>query len=218
MPDTERWGLARSAPASDLLVWLLTRKLRVMDAGQVAAELFQDASNPARAARLAIYRLRKRQLLETSTTMTHSVLRFGDALVDWSPGDGVPDFNRTAWQLQSRWNRPPVKTQLVWASSLANRMFGGVCGGRPPRAKEISHDIHVAQLFFHLQRGALELSEHWMHEDQLRREGWRSSIPDAVIRLPYGKEILIEFGGSYDARKLRIIHENYSTRGRYQIW
>ena len=107
---------------------------------------------------------------------------------------------------------------MIWASAEAKRTYGGCCGGRRPRPKEITHDIHVAQVFFLYRRRYPELAEHWVCEDQLRAEGRQDDIPDAVIRLPGGEEIIVEFGGSYDARKLRVMHIEYSSHGRYQIW
>ena len=110
------------------------------------------------------------------------------------------------------------RTKVVYATAKAKQLHGGTCGGRRPRAKEITHDIHVAQVYFCLERHDPELAEYWIGEDRLRAEGRDGDIPDAVIRPPGGAQLTVDFGGSYDARKLRTVHQNFSQHGRYQIW
>ena len=204
--------------APEMLVQLLTQRLRVISDRQAATEPFGDAARPLQVARTAISRLERAGLVETFTAMVHPELTLEAPILDWRPGDPLPNFDRIAWQLNSRWSKPPVRTKIVYATRKAKRLRGGYCGGRKPRAKEITHDIHVARVFFGLRQKQPDLANHWISEDQLRAEGREGDIPDAVIRPLEGAEIIVEFGGSYGARKLRSIHQNYAQHGRYQIW
>jgi hypothetical protein len=181
-------------------------------------EVFWDAARPIRVARTAIGRLERAGIVKTFTAMAHPELPLRGPLLDWREGNSLPDFERLAWQLKSRWTEPPIRTRVVYATAKAKQGFGSLCGERKVRAKEISHDIGVAQCFFELRRTHPELTDHWVGEDQLRAEGREGDIPDAVVRIREGAEVIIEFGGAYDARKLRAIHANYATHGRYQVW
>jgi len=200
------------------LVELLTKRVRILSDRQTAVEFFWDAANPIRVARTAIGRLERDGLVETHTVMTHPEVILKGPVLDWRKGDPLPNFGHVSRKLQSRWTEPPVRTKIVWATARAKRMYGALGNPRRPRAKEITHDIHVAQVFFHLLKREPELAEHWIGEDELRAQGREGDIPDAVIALPDGGQITVDFGGAYDARKVRAIHQSYAQYGRYQIW
>jgi len=204
--------------ASRRVVALLATFLRIVSERQVAVEFFWDAARPLRVARTAIGRLERNELVETQTVMTHPEVILKGPVLDWHKGDPLPSFGHVSRKLQSRWGEPPVRTKIVWATARAKRLYGALGSPRKPRAKEITHDIHVAQVFFHLLRHQPELAEHWVGEDELRAQGRQGDIPDAVIAVPGGEQIIIEFGGAYDARKVRVIHQSYAQHGRYQIW
>lgn len=207
---------AKTAPQQ--LLSLLTGPLRVVSDWQVAKELFCGAKRPMRVARTAIGRLHDQDLLNVLTTMAYPEHPLCGPVLDWLPGDMPPNFDKLAQKLQSRWRDPPIRTKVLWATAKAKRLYGGLSGGRGPRAKEVTHDIHVAQVYFFLRRHFPENAEHWTGEDELRAQGREGDIPDALVSVPGEEPILIDFGGSYDARKLRAIHHSYAPQGRYQIW
>ena len=208
--------LTQTAPRR--LAELLATKVRIISDRQAAFEFFWDAARPIRVARTAIGRLERQGLVETQTLMTHPEIILPGPVLDWQRGDPVPNFGHVARNLQARWDEPPVRTKIMWATKKAKRLCGVLGSPRRPRAKEITHDIHVAQVYFHLLRHDPELAEHWVGEDELRAKGRAGDIPDAVIAAPGGEQIIIEFGGAYDARKVRAIHQSYAQYGRYQIW
>lgn len=143
--------------------------------------------------------------------MCHPEIELKNPVLDWKPGDEVPNFDRVAWRLKTRWKESPVRTKIVWASNKARAKLDGCVGGREPRADEILHDIHVAELC------QLLGPENWTGEDELRGSGRSGDIPDALIALPEG-DVTIDFGGSYSAPKLREMHHAYAPHGSYQLW
>lgn len=197
---------------------MLARRVRVITDRQTAAKFYPGTARPIRVARTAFDRLKRRGLVETLTAMVHPEPMLEGPVLDWRPGDPLPNFDRIAWKLQSRWTEPLVRTTVAWATTKAKQAQGALSRGRGPRAKEITHDIGVSQVYFHLCRHHPELAEHWIGEDELRAQGRTDDIPDAIIALPEGQHISIDFGGAYSARKLRTIHQNYAPQGRYQIW
>ena len=202
----------------DRIVEILALWVRVITDRQAAVELYWDAARPIRVARTAIDRLKRRGLVETLTAMVHPEPMLEGPILDWRPEGPLPNFDRIAWKLQSRWTEPLVRTTVAWATTKAKQLHGALGRGRGPRAKEIAHDIGVSQTYFHLCRHHPELAQHWIGEDELRAKGRTDDIPDAILALPKGQHISIDFGGTYSARKLRTIHQNYAPQGRYQLW
>jgi hypothetical protein len=69
----------------------------------------------------------------------------------------------------------------------------------------------VSEIYLAILGAAPHIAEHWEPDDmiaQRRDERFFGFVPDAMIVHP--KLTLIEFTGSYGARKLRAIHANYS--------
>ena len=208
--------LTQTAPQK--LVELLARRVRIMSDRQAAFEFFWDAASPIRVARTAIGRLERSGLVETQVVMAHPEITLKGPAIDWNDGEPRPNFGHVAWELQSRWDEPPVRTKIVWATATAKRLYGALGTARRPRCREVSHDIGVAQVFFHFRRTKPELAEHWTGEDELRAKGREGDIPDAVIAVPGEEPIIVDFGGQYDARKLCTLHHAFSQHGRYQVW
>lgn len=208
--------LTQTAPQR--LVELLARRVRIISDRQAAYEFFWDAANPIRVARTAIGRIERKGMVETQVVMAHPEITLKGPVLDRRKGHPLPNSGNVAHKLQTRWDEPPVRTKIVWATAKAKRLLGASSSPRRPRAKEITHDIGVAQVYFHLLRHSPELAEHWTGEDELRAQGREGDIPDAVIAVPGGEQVIIEFGGAYDSRKVRAIHQSYAQYGRYQIW
>lgn len=200
----------------DELLSLLTQKVRILTEGQIARELFTHCKRPVRAAKSCIRSLEKQGFVATRCAMSPPELSLASPVLQFTPGDDLPDFDRVSWQLQSRWKEPPESKRIVFATRKAKLELGGAARGRAPRAKEITHDLHVAEVFFRLRREKPEWALAWVPEDALRESGRTGDIPDAVICLSE-KEVIIDFGGSYAAEKLRRMHANF-CRTRYQIW
>lgn len=146
--------------------------------------------------------------------MTHPEIDVSTPILDYQPGNPVPDFDALAWQAQSRWTRPVEETLVATATKKAKQLAGGSIGGRPIRTREATHDIHCAAIYLGLRERHPELAECWLPEDALSHLEGRK-IPDAIIRCD--PPIVIEFVGSYSAKKLRGIHAELGVQ-RYQFY
>jgi hypothetical protein len=176
------------------------------------------------------------QLLRIEHAPAHPELQLQAPIVSWDLGGPSPDFAAISYRLQSRWRNHPVLTTCISASSVAVDRFGGY-GGRPPRAVERTHDIHMAQLFLHYRDRHPDLVKDWVFEEQVKAERKRAArsnrlgrslpfyesnanekLPDAFLRSQSGTKV-IEFGGAYDKDKLTAFHgycKEYSFS--YEIW
>lgn len=155
--------------------------------------------------------------------MAHPEIQLDAPVIVWEPSSPSPDFGKASYRLQSRWCDSPVRTLCVSASELAARQHGGFCT-RLPRAVELTHDIHLSQVFLTYRSRHPELIKHWVFEEQIKSERRRSpsppgeKLPDVVLRLDNGLRV-IEFGGAYGKEKLKAFHE-YCLHNSlpYEVW
>jgi hypothetical protein len=185
---------------------------------QVARLAFQHTKEPEIIAQQWARRQARAGLLTLQYIAVHPELKLHEPLLEFHPGDPLPNFDALAWQVQSRWKLPPEMTLVATATKKARQFTGGVIGGRPIRHREVTHDVHVASVYLRLRETDCELSKRWMPEDAVyatNAHEFRTKVPDAVLT---GKEpLIVEFAGKYSARKLRSLHAEYS-KSRYQLW
>lgn len=199
---------------------MLTYHVRIASTEQLGRTFFAETKKPARMARQWAIRARGEGLLTISTVMAHPEIPLVEPIIEWRPGDPEPNFHAACWRLQSRWTEPVQKKTIIAATRQAKALTGGPVGGRPTRAREVTHDLHVTQLFLNFREQDPEIATRWVLEDALYNEShtsFDSKLPDAVIRGT--PDLVIEFGGSYAAKKLACIHACHANNHQpYQIW
>src|SRR2546423_15123612 len=78
---------------------------------------------------------------------------------------GEPNFGRLAWRAAHRFKEPLARTFLAKATKEAMRAFGREPTRRSERSSELTHDIHVSELFLKARKdGRAEL---WKGEDEV---------------------------------------------------
>lgn len=105
------------------------------------------------------------------------------------------------------------------ATKLAGRHFGG-SGGRIPREKEETHDVHLASVFLHFRGRFPEQVKRWVSEAAIlrSRDGSSEKLPDAVIEFDSGPQV-VEFGGAYSKEKVQSFHDYCSENSLpYELW
>jgi hypothetical protein len=200
----------------ELLLEILTSRVRVLTIAQVADLLGDTAGDESQS---LMKSLEVKRLIERRVVLARPALRCSSPLVGWHPGDELPDFGKTAYQLKSRWQAPVEPIELVQASRLAARRSGGALGGRWPRASETTHDVSLAGVFLWHRTHRPEDADCWIPEAQLYAEGrgLHSRLPDAVIRRDGTDIRIVEFGGSYGKQKLASFHAEMQSLP-YEIW
>ena len=175
-------------------------------------------------ARSLVYRLRARGL----EALCRTVATFYEAVEPicvWNPGQPPPDFGALAWLLEKRWRN--VKTHRVticWATPRAARLFGGLANFAG-RASQLEHDLGTASVLVRLHQTRPEVTADWVSEDILRRD-FAPACP-ALKKIPDGAIVqrnriirVAEFGGQYDAPRLRRFHSHFGKKHGigYDLW
>jgi hypothetical protein len=120
-----------------------------------------------------------------------------------------PDFGRLAWKAARRFKVPVVRTLVAKATTEAMLAFGRESSRRRERSSEVSHDIHVSEIFLHVRsQGRADL---WIGEDEI----YGSVRPDAIV-----DGVALEFIGQYSKAKLIGLHRQYVVRGinAFEFW
>jgi hypothetical protein len=128
-------------------------------------------------------------------------------------------MGKVSYQLRTRWQQSPIMETCFTASAVAGRRIGGF-GGRIPREKEQTHDIHLSAIFLRLHREHPEVAKLWRSEASILRDrgSSREKLPDAILEIP-GQLKIVEFGGAYSKAKLDRFHKYWAAREiPYEIW
>lgn len=198
---------------------LLTKRVRVLSLEQVAREWWARQARASENASRRLSTLEQGGLIHRFSGFAHPELPLEKPVATWSPGSPSPDFGNLSYRLRTRWTDPLRMTQAFIGTKLAAGQFGGN-GGRVPRPSELSHDLHLAGVFFKLRRSDPAKSRTWLSEaSQYAKGGGRDErLPDAVV----GKgrhRTAIEFGGAYSKAKLIEFHEHCAASDLpYEIW
>lgn len=209
---------ALSARDTEILAALVHR-LRVFSTKQIDRTWWPSVEHGGKAALKRLHELERSGWVHVFSVLARPELPLEQPVAVWEPGDQPPSFGHVSYQLKSRWKEPARLTRCVIASQTAGRHLGGV-GGRRPREKEQTHDIHVAAVFLALRSRFPEAVQYWVSEAKLlRSRGERKEkLPDALLDCPWGQRV-IEFGGAYSKAKLEGFHEYCSENALpYEIW
>lgn len=205
------------------LVEILTLKVRCLRREQVERIWFNHAKQPRVVCRQYLKRVKAAELVTLTNVMALPEISVNTPLLDWRPGQEEPNFDRLAWQADSRLARAATATTLITATKQAQALTGGPIGTRPQRSAEISHDLMAAAVFESFRKNRPDRAASWQPEDAILQELFREQtslakemVPDAIVT-DDGDEIAIEIAGRYGARKLRTIHEAYQEK-RYELW
>ncbi len=201
------------------ILTVLTRRVRVLAEFQLARQWWSHATNPPASARKSLRRLVDAQLLAEGIGMAHPMLPMNSPVLSWSPGTPMPDAESGSYRLQSRWTLRPRSIRWYTATQSAGSLMGGF-GGRAPRDSELTHDIHLAELYLRLCARDAAQAASWASETDLFKIGLGRSqrLPDAIVRNG-DSWLVLEFGGAYPAPKLREFHGFCEYHGlAYEIW
>lgn len=202
----------------ELLDTLVVR-VRVLTLAQVARIWWHSTANPKRQTRQRLTRLEAGGWVETFNATARPELALAGPLATWKQGCEEPDMDALAYALKVRWQESAKVQPMVTATLQAGKLFGGD-GGRKPRASETTHDLHLASIYLKLRSENAKLASTWRSEARLAKERTDGvgKVPDAMV-IDRGQRRVIEFGGSYSARKLREFHTYCAQRKwAYEIW
>lgn len=200
------------------LLQSLSQKVRLFSQRQVAEE-FWDGALPN--ARRRLKQLAGNDLLSRITVHARSIPVLESPLASWRPGDSVPNFGQVAYRCQVRWRHRPVRSCTAWlATEKTAQHYGGVRRGELKNPVQATHDLGVAAVWLRLRQVAPQWAAAWRGEDLLAHTRIGEKLPDAFI-VNHQEQVVwvIEFGGGYDADRVKAFHEDCAQRDLpYQMW
>lgn len=199
------------------LIGLLATRVRVLSVPQIAARFWGDSVDRDRLARRRLRRLQSAGLLDIGERPCRPMISIRAPLVVWRPHRSAPDLAVLARQLAGRWPDRVERVLCVTATDEGARGVAGVRAATPPADSEVTHDLHVAEVYLRMLDELPSRATTWTLETRLPK-GQGVKVPDAAVRdgLDW---TAIEFGGQYDRHKLEAFHDFCRSKGMgYELW
>lgn len=194
-------------------------KVRMLSLEQVARTWWGETSEPRRFAGRRMGELVAAGLLVRQQVLARPILPLLEPVVTWRPDTAGPDVGAAAYRLQSRWTKAPETTAVYLASPKTLGQLGGA-GGKLPVLGQETHDLHVAEIYVKRLGDCPEDAAAWAGEEIFKTTRRGEKLPDAVLQDAAGRpRRVIEFGGDYDAERVRRFHDDCAQRGlAYELW
>lgn len=212
--DDERRHERHGGRRIDQVVEVLATKVRVLALGQVAEGWFSDLARPKDAARESLRRGAKEGLLATAWGMAHPRVPILAPLYRFEAEAQTPPpiFGRLSWEARRRFSKAPVRTLFAIATNRGKQAYGQTSRHRPIRRSELTHDIHVAEIYLRFRELDPERARLWQGEDQFDGHLVR---PDAVTG-----DVAIDFLGKYSSAKIEALERQYRSAGIcvFEFW
>lgn len=204
----------------EILSCLCTR-VRLFTASQVARYWWRDSKHHLSNARRRLNKLAAHELVKEHSVLAAPLPELSAPVFAWMPGDQTPDFGTYSWSLKSRWKLGPKTTRVYTATAASCRLFGGSSRDELKASFQATHDLGVSQMYLQLLEAQPALAAQWIGEDMLAPYRIGQKLPDAVLaKSPDARpSLVLEFGGSYDKRRLAAFHSDCQERGlKYEVW
>jgi len=207
-------------PLDIRLLETLCRKSRVMAESQLVRLMNIHGVENAEAAKKRLAVLTKSGWLRNSVSLAQPLLTLSSPVLNWACGQSDPNFSQLAWTLEKRFRTGMVRTRIYFPSEHAVGIFGGTEKGRLRNVPQLSHDLHVSEIYLGFLTAAPDRIRQWVSGDELKSHAQKfQKIPDAVLTADDRQFLAIEFGGLYGPAKLEAFHTNMRERGLpYEIW
>ena len=197
----------------------LTLKVRIFTLRQIASAWWNEGKHQLANARRRLTVLSSAGLLDRYVINAHPLIPLPRPVSTWLPGDEHPDVQAISWKLQRRWTKPSQPTTTFVATKKSANLFASYAG-TPPSVLQVSHDLHQSAVYLSYRRQDPELAQRWLGEDALTKAGYGVKDPDAYLLDDDGSPFrVVEFGGKYDARRVRDFHDHCEERSlAYELW
>ncbi len=204
----------------DAILEALVLKVRVLSQEMISQAWWSESATPSVHAGRRLEQLTNADLLERTDVLAEPLLPLEAPICSWKPGETDPDFEAVGYALQSRWTEPPQHTPVFVATTKSVNQYGGRGRGGLQHRLQATHDLHLAAVYLRYLRLDPDSATRWVGEDLLGQAGFRIKDPDAIVLGSDGKpDWVVEFGGRYDARRVKEFHEHCERFAlRYELW
>lgn len=165
-------------------------------------------------------KLEKSGWIVSAAYLARPLLSLDGPLVNWQPGDDNPRYQKVSTSLRRRWKQPAKRIRIYAASKHAKCAFVGQDRRAVKNFCQVSHDLHVTEVFLRYLTTEPAVASFWLGEDEIAPSRRHQVLPDAMLVNQAGQAIrAIEFGGSYSAERIREFHQDCAKRGLpYEVW
>jgi len=200
------------------IVETLALKVRLASLEQIAANWWQVSPRAIQTTRERLKKLEEAGLVERRRVNIHPLLNLSTPVVTWSLNEAEPNFGQVGYRLRSRWQKAMQLTTIYLATRMAANQCGGF-GGKFKHRTQLTHDVHVAGIYFELLKTEPNVRQRWSGEELLEIEPGEK-CPDAMLLDANGEpEEIIEFGGKYGPRRVAEFHRFCELREiGYRLW
>ena len=141
-------------------------------------------------------------------------------IVRWQPGQAIPDSDRVAFQLQSRWRYRSLRPTVVYFPTTSTIAHFGGRERSQSLLTQVTHDLGVTAIWIRFAQEPNSAAAVWVGEDILAPTRVGQKLPDAALVDQHGSPtLLMEFGGSYGPKRVSDFHDDAAVRGLpYQLW
>jgi len=199
----------------------LALRVHVLSLDQIAQTWFGGQARADAGARRVMQRMVKAGLAAMKREYCYPMLPLSGPILAWAPGQAEPDLGAVAYSLQSRWPEASSRVVEVYTSTprLANRIGG--FDGRLRHRDQVTHDLHVSEIYLRLFQTNPDLACRWMGEELCKRgQEFGEKLPDAVLADASGRPArAIEFGGRYPKKRVQDFFEHCAQRNlAFELW
>lgn len=128
------------------IVESLALRVRVLTVRQMSAIWWRDPDRSRRVIRRCLRRLVLAGLLVRTTINALPVVPTTEPLLQWQPGQPVPDFGHLTRSVSRRSGTASIPTVVYTASRIAGNLFGGIAD-ESPSVDGINHELRLAEVF-----------------------------------------------------------------------
>lgn len=197
----------------------LAVKIRMLTIAQVAELWWPEGRYQFANARRRMIRLARAKLVLRYQVNVHPRIPLSGPVVDWKPGDELPEFAAVSTRLKNRWSLPAEPTTVFLASKRSANLFGTYAGPLKDPV-QATHDVHLSDIFLWYRQHKPWFCGAWVGEDALKKAGTGVKDPDAFLLRPDGRiSRVIDFGGKYSSARVREFHNHCARRDLpYELW
>jgi len=209
----------------DALIRALLGKIRIVSFDQVARAWWPESESGRTNAKRRLHELIEEKLLVRERAFARPMLTLSEPIFLWKPGKTGPDYEKLSYQLQSRWTSQSGSTEpravtVYFASHRAAHVLGGHAVGRIKNPSQVTHDLHLSELYLKILREDPNLAKAWAGEEVIAPTRVHQKLPDAILLDSKGlPRLVMEFGGAYPPDRVKAFHEDCEMRGLpYDMW
>lgn len=201
------------------VLFALTHRIRVTTKAQLRRTWWSETRSASDKAANTMGSLERAGLVISVQLRVRPELPLEQPIWFWTPGNPTPPFGAVSYRLRTRWTQALTVVTVYSASAKAARLYAGH-GGPLAHPLQVTHDLHMAAIYFRLLRLNPTEAEGWVSEDMLAASRRGQKLPDAEIHDANGRPLkVIEFGGSYPPERVQMVHEDCERRHLpYELW